>query len=710
MMPEREWYDIRFFVQGFVLCLMWIACFNPAWAAVRIWTGGAGDGLWGNASNWDNAQLPEVADDVLLDNSMVLTNYTVNLPGTLTTIRSIIIRPAPNQTIELLLPSTNILENAFSVTGPGYGITLERGAIFLNASGLTSGESILVADSIRINNGGKYIHNTRAAHANNIVRLLSSSPGTETGIFEFDVPRAAYTISASNRKYGSLVLSSAAAGGAVTYTCNGSNLLTINGNLQIDQGVNFSVDLGGTNGNVLIKRDLIQNGGVFNIASGMGNTTVVRINGNLIQSTGSFITETNTGLPTIELNGSASQVISLQGEIQNSVSFRINNQEGAILSSALHLPFKLELWQGRITTSYANLLTLMPTCSVQVDSSIANTSFIDGPMKKSGLQSSAQFLFPVGKNGILRWLELKNASGDYTVEYQKSNPRLLSTTYSSGIDHISAQEYWIVSEDDPVSAKATVELSFLDPGSGGVTDLPTLRVTALNATIWNDEGQTGSTGVFGAAGSVISNSIQSFSGLQYFTLASSLNLENPLPVKLRKFDVAGQGGMAKVSWEIEFPEDADHFEILQGSSETNLISVKDVWPLQGLNQYAEMIPIIENSSNYFSLKVFEKDGRMWNSKIICINIENSGLLISLFPTMVNSGAFLKVDGGQGGQGGQLNWMVIGMAGKTSLHGQFKFDRGENRLWLDLSTLAPGAYQLFGIKSGEIIFLRRFIKD
>lgn len=684
-----------------------MSLFNPVWAITRIWTGGGGDGLWSNASNWENAQLPQVSDDVILDNSMVLTNYTVNLPSTLTTIRSIIIRPALNQTIELFLPSTNILENAFSVTGPGYGITLERGAIFLNASGLTSGESILVADSIRINNGGKYVHHTRAAHANNIVRILSSSPGTETGIFEFDVPRAAYTISASNRKYGTLVLSSGAAGGSVTYTCNGSNPLTINGNLQIDQGVNFSVDLGGANGNVLVKRDLIQNGGVFNIASGMGNTTVVRINGNLIQSTGSLITETNSGLPSIELNGSSSQVISLQGEIQNNVSFRMNNPEGAILSSPLQLPFKLELWQGRITTSYANLLTLMPTCSVQVDSSISNTSFIDGPMKKRGLQSSAQFLFPVGKNGILRWLELKNASGDYTVEYLKSNPRLLSSVYSPGIDHISAQEYWIVSEDDPVSATAKVELSFLDPGSGGVTDLPTLRVTALGATIWNDEGQTGSTGVFGAAGSVISNPIQSFSGLQYFTLASSLNLENPLPVKLRKFDVADQGGIASVSWEIEFPEDADHFEILQGSSESSLISVKNVWPLQGINYYAEQIPIIKNNHNYFSLKVIEKDGRQWNSKIISIIMENAGFSISLFPTIVKSGAVLKIDANQDGK---LNWMVLGMAGKTSLHGQVMFNQGENRLWLDLSTLIPGVYQLFGIKAGETIFLRRFIKD
>ena len=100
-------------------------------------------------------------------------------------------------------------------------------------------------------------------------------------------------------------------GGASTYACNGSNPLIVRGNLRIGEGVSFSVDLGGVNGNVLIKGDFIQNGGVFNIASGIGNSTVVEIDGNLIQSPSGLITETNSGLPSIELHGSALQVVSL---------------------------------------------------------------------------------------------------------------------------------------------------------------------------------------------------------------------------------------------------------------------------------------------------------------------------------------------------------------------------------------------------------------
>jgi hypothetical protein len=690
-----------------MLILGWTFTSGRITAATRIWTGAGGDGLWNNPVNWDSGLLPQVTDDILLDNSRVPINYTVNLPNSIVTIHSIIIRPSANQTIELVLPSTNLIENGFSVIGPGEGLTLERGAIFLNASGLTSGESILVADSIRINNGGKYVHHTRAAHANNIVRILSTAPGTETGIFEFDVPRAAYTISASNRKYGSLVLRSVASGGATSYTCNGSNTLTINGNLQIEQGVNFSVDLGGSNGNILIGKDLIQNGGIFNLASGMGNTTVVRIAGSIIQSVGSTITETNTGLPTIELNGVSTQVISLQGGIQNSVNFRMNNQEGAILLSPVQLPYKLELWQGRITSSAINLLTLMPNCSVQVDSSAANTSYIDGPMKKIGLQSSSHFLFPVGKNGILRWVELQNVNGDFTVEYVKSNPRLFSISCSPGIDHVSSQEYWQIVADKPGSASAKVELSFQDPGSGGVTDITTLRVAALRDTIWNDEGQTAYSGTFGTAGSVVSNTLSDFSGLQYFTLASSLNLENPLPLILRKFVVYEQWGMANISWSIEMPEEADQFEIMQGKSESELDIVQTILASPSIKEYNAKLPLIKNTCNFFELRIKEKDGHLLKSKFIAINVGNSEETVSLYPTIVHSETILNI---VPSKSSQICWMALSLDGRISARGEVMLEKGRNCVLLNLSQLTAGNYLLLGTEAGEKIFLKRFIKQ
>ncbi len=149
------------------------------------------------------------SDDVLLDNGNLPGSYQVVLPDLAISVHTLTISPSSGNQIELTLPASNILNNAVSIAGPGYGLLLNAGAVFRNSSGISSGESLHIADSIRINNGGRYIHNTRASHAAGIVQILSSAPGTETGIFEFDVPRASYTISASNRVYGSLVLSAA---------------------------------------------------------------------------------------------------------------------------------------------------------------------------------------------------------------------------------------------------------------------------------------------------------------------------------------------------------------------------------------------------------------------------------------------------------------------------------------------------------------------
>ncbi len=60
---------------------------------------------------------------------------------------------------------------------------INAGAIFRNASGIASGESLSIADSLMIHDGGRYIHQTRASHANSILRILSSAPGTEQGVF-----------------------------------------------------------------------------------------------------------------------------------------------------------------------------------------------------------------------------------------------------------------------------------------------------------------------------------------------------------------------------------------------------------------------------------------------------------------------------------------------------------------------------------------------
>jgi hypothetical protein len=529
-------------------------------AEVKSWTGFGGDANWTNSLNWSGNSLPQSTDDVLLDNSDLPVSYQVILPDTAVILKTILISPSPGRNIELILPASNTVTNDLTVTGPGYGIELKAGAIFRNSSGLSSGESLSIADSLMIHDGGRYIHQTRASHANNILRILSSAPGTEEGIFDFDVPRASYTISVSNRTYGSLELHSTAQGTIVNYTCSGANPLHVRGNLRIGSNVNMSIDLSGLNGNIRVDGDFIQEGGQLNLASGVGDNTILEIMGDLYQTSESVITETSSGLPILELNGQRKQQIAMSGRILNQVGFRISNAAGSTLQLPLKIPWKLELNQGMIFSSPSALLILDTICTVVVDSSRLTGTYIDGPMRKLGLNQEDHFLFPVGKDGNLRWLEIKKGSGNYTVEYIHQNPANIGSVVGQGLDHISKLEYWTVVADGNISNQAKIELSFASSQSGTITDPDYLNVAKYQLSEWEDAGHTGITGNF-QQGSVLSGNSDFIA--QDYTLGSVLDLENPLPLTSIILEVKEIMGKPLFNWIITTDEKPDHFNLYE---------------------------------------------------------------------------------------------------------------------------------------------------
>ena len=529
-------------------------------AETKSWTGFGGDAIWANPLNWSGSRLPQSTDDVLLDNSDLPVSYQVILPDAAVILKSIVISPSPGRNIELVLPVSNSIVNGLTVTGPGYGIELKAGAIFRNASGLSAGESLFIADSMMIHDGGRYIHQTRASHANNILRILSTAPGTEQGIFDFDVPRASYTISVSNRTYGSLELHATAQGAMVNYTCSGANPLRVRGNLRIGSSVNMSIDLSGLNGNILVEGDFIQEGGQLNLASGTGDNTVLRIMGDLYQSSESVITETSNGIPTLELNGQRMQEIAMGGRVINQVIFKMNNAKGSTLRLPLRIPWKLALNQGMIVSSPSALLILDTICTVIVDSSRLTGVYVDGPLRKLGLNQENHFLFPVGKDGNLRWLELKNGTGNYTVEYIHQNPASIGNMVGPGLDHISKLEYWTVIADGPINDQAKIELSFASGQSGIITDPNYLNVAKFQTSEWEDAGHTAITGNF-QQGSVLSG-YADFSAQDY-TLGSVLDLENPLPLTNIFLEVKEVSGKPVFNWVIMTDEKPDHFNLYE---------------------------------------------------------------------------------------------------------------------------------------------------
>ena len=101
----------------------------------------------------------------------------------------------------------------------------------------------------------------------------------------------------------------------------------------------------------------------------------------------------------------------MAGRILNQVGLRMNNMAGSALRLPLELPWKLELLRGPVISTSLALLLLDSGCSIKVDSSLLTGGYIEGPVRKLGLNFEDHFLFPVGGQGNLRWLELKEGRG-----------------------------------------------------------------------------------------------------------------------------------------------------------------------------------------------------------------------------------------------------------------------------------------------------------
>lgn len=338
---------------------------------------------WDSPSTWtmesggDADGIPDGDDDVIIDNtyksgSFVITSGVAK-PDT---CKSILVGgEGATSPVKVLLPRTATSPGVgsgrhgltFGNNSPGnYDAVIAMNGTVDNAypsQNSNRGFNILgfgaAGDSVRIDQGGAYIHRTRSS-GSGIFIGMSKDVSSVGGVVEMDVPFSASTFFASGGGivYPTLVLS--ANEGAATYTLSSAassfGSCFIKGDLIVNAGATFSpgISLTGYEGDIFLRGDVVNNGTIsfsstapnalaligpgaqtisgnpVTIAKGilMGNSdgatlsTNVTINGGSIQTTGSFnylqpqfpgnvfpITAAgvlNTGSATLTINSGAS--------------------------------------------------------------------------------------------------------------------------------------------------------------------------------------------------------------------------------------------------------------------------------------------------------------------------------------------------------------------------------------------------------------------
>ena len=421
------------------------------------------------------------------------------------------------------------------------------------------------------------------------------------------------------------------------------------GHLYIEANVNFS-GIGSVN-NCTIQNDLNILSGFFSfkpnsLGSHTGNFNIY---GNILASGTSTISIGSPNMPgAVQLLGT-NQIIGGGGGTGSIIFDRliINNANSATLQRPVTVTGTLGLQSGKIVTSTAALLSVIDTTKTQscphnyfnlpYSDIGCDISYVEGPMRKLGL-AGKDFVFPVGINGKLRPAAVRNATGDFTVEFVRGDPYIdISSTMGAGIHHTSHLEYWNITS----TGTANIELSFFDPNSGGVTDMNALRVARFDGSAWANQGISSYLGSPGANGSVTSNPVTGFGS---FSLAGALGYpNNPLPVNSIIFNAFIRNENVVINWVVdnETPYKCYIVERASVKGIYNQISPQMLSQEADNHNYVFIDTDPWEGENLYRLKLVKWDGEVIYSDIKPVQIKVKSEIL-VYPNPVREKIFIKI--------------------------------------------------------------------
>ena len=471
------------------------------------------------------------------------------------------------------------------------------------------------------------------------------------------------------------------------------------GNVYIESNVNFAGI--GSARDCIIQNDLNILSGFFSYKPNtlQPHTGNFNIYGNILASGTAYIDIGSNDMPgAVQLLGT-NQTIGGGGG-SGSISFdniTVNNTS-TTLSRPVSVSGTLSFQNGRIITSASSLLSLSSAASVQscmhnyfnlpYTNIGCDLSYIEGPVQKLGL-SGGDFVFPVGINGKLRPAAVRNATGDFTVEFVRGDPYIdISSTMGADIHHTSHLEYWNIAGTGP----SNIELSFFDPNSGGVTDMNALRVAGFDGTAWADQGISSFLGSAGANGSVTSNQVMNFGS---FTLAGATGYpNNPLPENAIIFNARVQNEKVLLHWMVNDNTQYKYFQVERAMPTGVYRPISDEISIQASDNQSYMFTdgTPNAGDNIYRLKLAKWNGDVNYSGIKTASIgSNTGIMI--YPNPAREKIFIKIPKSSS----------ISKIGIVHISGSvIKWLTADNQITaiVDINDLANGVYYLKIIQAGS----------
>lgn len=461
---------------------------------------------------------------------------------------------------------------------------------------------------------------------------------------------------------------------------NTTNQPIVNGNPQIlSLFVKPSASISLSNKTLSIRFDVVNCGA---ITSGT--------NGELILNSNAIQNQYLSGTGTYNLN-------------DLTISNTFATSPAIILNKDINVAENLTLTSGIVYSNSTNILALGNTAT---STSGSATSFVSGPMTKSG---TANFNFPVGKGTKWRRAAIKDITANTTFRAEYFNTPYVSVSpINLPLVGISTIEYWQV--DRIVgSGNAKLGLFWENASASGINNCPDLTIARWSGTGW-DERAAAAVGSCAAAGTgsvVTSAALTAFSP---FTFGSKSSVVNPLPIELVKFEAQKNGSDVDVTWVTASESNNDYFTI-EKTSDFLAFETVQIIPGAGNSVQTKNYKIVDdypyNGLSYYRLKQTDYNGTYKYSQFASVEFNNNDFSFNVFPNPNDGNSFnLFINSSH-----KVSIQLYDVNGKEVYFKSSDDAKGNSNNYTIIpnNTLSKGIYFII-VKSEDEIFTKKIIVE
>ncbi|KAA9338413.1 hypothetical protein F0P96_06140 [Hymenobacter busanensis] len=419
-----------------------------------------------------------------------------------------------------------------------------------------------------------------------------------------------------------------------------------------------------------------------------------------IQVTGARTYSTSAGYV---YTGSNNQVTGngLPNNLVAGARLGVRNTGGNVtLSRATQLAGMLDLQQGNLLTTTANLLTLAPAATWQ---NASNNSYVAGPLARQTNSTAQVYTFPVGASGRLKVAGVKPTaatSNTYRiVAYVAPAPNNTMLEPGSGLFKVSNREYWDVTRTAG-TANAIMRLYYTLPLSDiseTAAALLDLRIVGLAGGQWANYGQaTPPNTTFKYLDASLA--LPLVNGTSTNTTFGSATARNPLPVQLVEFQGRVLNGKdVQLNWRTAQEKNAAVFEV-QTSVDGKEFTVLKTYSAQGTKATPTNYAHLHDNAlvggqhlRYYRLRQVDFDGQFYFSPIVTVTTvaEEAPLALEAWPVPATD--WLNVQLNPTSDTGPAVLRVTDALGRTCLTQLLPASSQPQQLRLEVGQLHRGLY-------------------